>query len=575
MKLRQGIMASLRSDLSSISALIPERLVSWEIYWGLAPVSVITAVFFIQPAYETTQVTLTWVAIGLLSHLSMAPFVLYVSGKYSKPVHIIFILTMGLVRGGTIALISPMLLVDDPLSLVNRAIGSAISVLYWFGIGSILTSVWAGFERNLRVILAEAMNSSESRLEMASVDPNKADANDAIRGLISNLNKYIGTATQKEGYTHSLQEQARAIDELVNNHIRPHSAQRWRESELIWPRIRIQNVMYRALGKTVMPILPVLVLLFPLSLVGGISRVGLLRGGVTQVLSTILTFVTFEVSCAIATKQNLSAGRLNLVLAPMLIFINALALIPVGLFWQGRNQFSFFNIFGTQVAASVTFLIVSGVISIIFVVQKTKADGLALLRESISVRALTTMVDQGIAASTKSDYAQYLHAEVQSQLLACKLLLLRAAESDFEDFSPEVTQKVLRRLQLLDQPYETRPTRIPSERLLQMANTWQGLARVKLELATELESISSNGEVISQLIEESIVNAIRHGKAKNVKVTARVEGDKCFIVVQDDGTLKSSKHKGLGSTLFEIFAPDWTLTTNEIGTLATLSAKYN
>ncbi|CAB4832455.1 unannotated protein [freshwater metagenome] len=333
--------------------------------------------------------------------------------------------------------------------------------------------------------------------------------------------------------------------------------------------------MYRALGKTVMPILPVLVLLFPLSLVGGISRVGLLRGGVTQVLSTILTFVTFEVSCAIATKQNLSAGRLNLVLAPMLIFINALALIPVGLFWQGRNQFSFFNIFGTQVAASVTFLIVSGVISIIFVVQKTKADGLALLRESISVRALTTMVDQGIAASTKSDYAQYLHAEVQSQLLACKLLLLRAAESDFEDFSPEVTQKVLRRLQLLDQPYETRPTRIPSERLLQMANTWQGLARVKLELATELESISSNGEVISQLIEESIVNAIRHGKAKNVKVTARVEGDKCFIVVQDDGTLKSSKHKGLGSTLFEIFAPDWTLTTNEIGTLATLSAKYN
>ncbi|MSX52122.1 MAG: hypothetical protein F2760_06945, partial [Actinobacteria bacterium] len=251
MKLRQGIMASLRSDLSSISALIPERLVSWEIYWGLAPVSVITAVFFIQPAYETTQVTLTWVAIGLLSHLSMAPFVLYVSGKYSKPVHIIFILTMGLVRGGTIALISPMLLVDDPLSLVNRAIGSAISVLYWFGIGSILTSVWAGFERNLRVILAEAMNSSESRLEMASVDQNKADANDAIRGLISNLNKYIGTATQKEGYTYSLQEQARAIDELVNNHIRPHSAQRWRESELIWPRIRIQNVMYRALGKTV------------------------------------------------------------------------------------------------------------------------------------------------------------------------------------------------------------------------------------------------------------------------------------------------------------------------------------
>lgn len=293
-----------------------------------------------------------------------------------------------------------------------------------------------------------------------------------------------------------------------------------------------------------------------------------------QILSTLVTFTLFEVLMAIGTKQNLSTGRLNVLLSSALILINSLILIPISFYWQGQNRYSLLNIFSIQLATSVTFLIVAGVISIIFIVQKTKADGLALLRESISVRALTTMVDQGIAASTKSEYAQYLHAEVQSQLLACKLLLLKAAESDFEDFSPEVTQKVLRRLQMLDQPYETRPTRIPSERLLQMANTWQGLARIKLELPSELESISSNGEVISQLIEESIVNAIRHGKAKNVKVTARIEADKCFIVVQDDGTLKASKHKGLGSTLFEIFAPDWTLTANEIGTLATLSAKY-
>ena len=184
------------------------------------------------------------------------------------------------------------------------------------------------------------------------------------------------------------------------------------------------------------------------------------------------------------------------------------------------------------------------------------------------------MIDGGFAASTQSEYAQYLHAEVQSQLMACKLLLLKAAESDFTLMSPEVTQKVLARLELLNQPYEKKPDRIPTVRLQELKKTWQGLAVINFDLPPELSKVSRNGEIISQLIEELIVNAIRHGKAKNITASARVEGGQCLISVLDDGRLKSTKKSGLGSTLFEVFAPDWKLSATSQGTLATLTAKY-
>jgi signal transduction histidine kinase len=158
--------------------------------------------------------------------------------------------------------------------------------------------------------------------------------------------------------------------------------------------------------------------------------------------------------------------------------------------------------------------------------------------------------------------------------MACKLLLLKAAESEFTLLSPEVTQKVLDRLDLLKVPYEKKSDRIPSIRLREFQKTWLGLASMDFDLPPELSQPSRNGEIISQLIEELIVNAIRHGKAKNISISASVNGGRCLISVLDDGKLKSTKKTGLGSTLFEVFAPDWKLVSTPRGTLATLSARF-
>ena len=152
------------------------------------------------------------------------------------------------------------------------------------------------------------------------------------------------------------------------------------------------------------------------------------------------------------------------------------------------------------------------------------------------------------------------HAEVQSQLLACKLLLLKAAESDFELFPPEVTKQIADRMEKIKQPYEKPVARVPAQRLSELQKSWSGLAAISFELAPELGQLHGYSDVASQLIEESVVNSIRHGKASEIKVQGNFIGSLLHVKISDNGEFTSGQsHEGLGTILFNTFTKDWSL----------------
>lgn len=568
------MLSKERIEIDAILALIPVRIITWKAYWALAPFSVLSVCVFVQQEFTTESAFLSWLAIGFLSHASMAPFVIYAHGKFARRTHFILSACMGAARGASIGLLAPILLVQDPISLISRTFNSSLTVFYALIITGIIFSVWAGFERDLRTLLSDAINDRKIEPSLTSLSPTGPQHDSNIQELLSKLSFSLSQAKEEGGSVYTLTEQANAIDKLIKDHIRPHSAKRWRESELIWPKIQIQNVLYRSLVRTPAPVISVLILMLPLSLTGHIAREGFLHGCIGQVLGFTLTIAMLLLSRLVTRRFSQTVATSNLLFMVFFIFLQAPILVALGWMWPTTNAYSSVSTVQVSYATMLTFIALIGIAAITLTVRSTRNDALNLLRDSISTQAMERMISGSVASTSKSDYAQYLHAEVQSQLLACKLLLLKAAESDFQLFSPEVTQKVVKRIELLNTPFERRPIRIPAERLKEMAATWKGLARIHFDFPTEFEKISSNGEVISQLIEESIVNAIRHGKAKNIRVTATIESGTCFMKIQDDGKFKSTKSQGLGSTLFEVFAPDWKLTTNEIGTLATLSAKF-
>jgi len=178
----------------------------------------------------------------------------------------------------------------------------------------------------------------------------------------------------------------------------------------------------------------------------------------------------------------------------------------------------------------------------------------------IKAGELEKLLERTKPGNVDGNYAQYLHAEVQSQLLACKLLLLKAAESDFELFPPEVTRQIVERMGKLKQPYARPSARIPAQRMEALQHSWTGLAEISHDFSVEFSQLHSYSDICSQLIEEAVVNSIRHGKANKIQAIGKKNEDHLLIEVRDNGQFsESSRHSGLGTILFNTFARDWSL----------------
>jgi len=563
----------IKNEISPYSAFIQDRLVTWTAFWSTIPVSVITAVLFINPDKSTVEGILIWTAIGLLSHASMVPFIHHLNKRGTRRTHLLMSFFLGALRGVVLNLIAPLFLVADPLPITLRAVNSGFAFLYFFIIVSIIQGVWGKFEKDLREFLLTFTSVKTKTISSTNFDENEIDDTERQEAIVR-LGKLLEDSIARESDGLTLRQQAQAIDRVIAKNIRLKSSQRWKNAELVWPQIHPWRVIRNTLFETKSPVMVITIMILPLSILGGFSRASFVNAILLQTFAILFIFLICDFADRITHKFNQGIGFNNLLYLLLYIFVQSPIIFYSNYLLNQSSYSSLQNMVQVQVGTMVVAIafVVTG--TMILSVYNAREEALVQLRKFLPKDKLQDILTAGQTSNDQSEYAQYLHAEVQSQLTASKLLLLKAAESDFTAMSTETTRQVLSRLELLKTPYEKKVARIPKVRLEELTQTWRGLTRIKMDLPPELDSVSKNGEIISQLIEESVINAIRHGKAKNVKVTVWIEGDVCKIEVQDDGKLKSTKKPGLGSTLFQVFAPDWKLKTNEAGTLATMSTPF-
>jgi hypothetical protein len=140
------------------------------------------------------------------------------------------------------------------------------------------------------------------------------------------------------------------------------------------------------------------------------------------------------------------------------------------------------------------------------------------------------------------------------------LLLLKSAESEFTLLSTEVTRQVIERFESIKEPYVRSHVKKATDRVEEIAQLWKGLCAIEYSIPPEFDDSAAPRDVIAQLIEESVVNAIRHGEARNIEINGRVYDGAYSVVIINDGTWKEgSSSTGLGTILFETFASDWSL----------------
>ena len=104
------------------------------------------------------------------------------------------------------------------------------------------------------------------------------------------------------------------------------------------------------------------------------------------------------------------------------------------------------------------------------------------------------------------------------------------------------------------------------------AQSWQGLAEIEYELIPEFSEFHSQSEITSQLIEEAVVNAIRHGKASQISIKATTSNSSISVFVRDNGSMQMAQtSSGLGTILLNTFTQSWSLEREGDQSLLTFS----
>lgn len=562
-----------KSAVRPYTWFIGDRLVTWTAFWTTIPISILIAIVFVNPNKTNGRDILTWTAIALFSHASMVPFIHYLNKRGSRKVHLFVAFFLGALKGSVLNLIAPLFLVSDPQQIYIRAFNSGVVLVYIFAIVSIVQTVWGKFERDLRELLVNFVSDNSLSEDERLINHNLIDDSHRQESIVK-LGKLLEGSISQASRGLSLIQQAQAIDEVIAKNIRPKSSERWKEAELIWPQISPWRVLIHSLIETKAPVLVVMTIVMPLLIIGQLAYMGASEAILVQMGS--LVFLGLLVLLADLIVNFFRRGALfnNLLYLLLFLFIHQPLIMYVYFTLNVYTYATFTEALQLQVGVAISGISLVLIGMMILNIYNSREKALDQLQSLLPEEKLREAFKSGITSNAESEYAQFLHSNVQAQLTASKLLLLKVAESNFTALSIPATQEVLARLELLKVPYEKRDLRTPQIRLMELVKTWQGLARVRMDLPPELSKISRNGEVISQLIEELVINAIRHGKAKNVRVRVWIIDDTCHITVQDDGKLKSTKKQGLGSMFFEVFAPDWKIGKNQDGTLATLTTPF-
>jgi signal transduction histidine kinase len=162
--------------------------------------------------------------------------------------------------------------------------------------------------------------------------------------------------------------------------------------------------------------------------------------------------------------------------------------------------------------------------------------------------------------------ASFLHNSLQSELLAVAGQLEDAANSNDQQKSAEILQKVnsLINRSFIDDFHNFSES--PLERLETIRNSWKGILNIHVDIPDMLLQSQERNLVLVQTIEEFVANSFRHSKATEISVNGISDEFGIRLTLVSNGVRKISKRRGLGSEwLDQIGRSQWKLqsTRNE------------
>lgn len=157
------------------------------------------------------------------------------------------------------------------------------------------------------------------------------------------------------------------------------------------------------------------------------------------------------------------------------------------------------------------------------------------------------------------DYAQFLHSDVQNQLLISALAARQPNFND-QDLKAEVN-----RLRILLANLDTERPSVAEMSFVELVETlatrWEGFIALNTSVCSSLEGmICKKGWALVEVLNEAISNAIRHGMASTISIEIQPLEDSILVTVSDNGMGPTSGKRGLGLKIIqEITQGRWSI----------------
>jgi signal transduction histidine kinase len=179
----------------------------------------------------------------------------------------------------------------------------------------------------------------------------------------------------------------------------------------------------------------------------------------------------------------------------------------------------------------------------------------------------------------KKQFARKIHGPIQSEVAAAAIRIERSLSSGEVTQSGEVALQNLRdRLaKLLN---DTKGVADVRPVLAEIAETWQGLCEIEIELSCEDEDLLKRDsvcvETVLEIAREACSNAIRHGAAEHINLSVNFESTELVkITVTNDGSKADTNSKrGVGSAYLDDCTYSHSLTQTGAGTVLVATIPY-
>ena len=531
-------------------------------------IGAVGVVVFVPEQGTTLRDWRTWllVAIGAEAAFAIVLLAVRALGARPGPVQVaLALLAAGAARGVAITIgeHAAGLAAIAAGDVVGRAANSAVFCL--FG-GALIgaTLAWrSDFREQYRVLVDRALLIERAGREGDVVDGEVLAAWASIKAELDETIRRVGAILAGTARAQGLEEAAALLTTAIDAQLRPASRAMWEGALPDRPPISMRRLFVTALAAWQLPLRAILAFFAVLVGIGSIVRVGAVPGLWFTVAYLAVTGAVLGCSVLAARAwpaRSTVVAVCTLVALPALLLASIVLLADpyLGLEVDRLSEFI------VAIQAPITAVLIAMAVE----AGRQRQRVLDALQARINAEAIGLLARFGGGHADAQQLSVFMHHSVQSELAALAMQLREAALSDDPGTMGSVSTFVLMRLGALENLDASAPPWLEQsvgyERIEEIVGAWSGILDVQVSLPDAHVCRRHQWLVATQVIEEGLANAARHGDASRVAVVGRI-GDGClWLSIEDDGVRARDADRagsaGLGMQWLDRIAPgDWDL----------------